>query len=56
MNAQLSSFNPFSAVLFSQSAPHPSRRRLVDDFPLDTGAVCVLGHEKESPAIVRWNA
>ena len=25
-------------------------------FPLETGAVCVLGHEKESPAIVRWNA
>ncbi|MGD7733163.1 histidine phosphatase family protein [Propionibacteriaceae bacterium G57] len=25
-------------------------------FPLTTGAVCVLGYEKESPAIVRWNA
>lgn len=25
-------------------------------FPLATGSVCVLGHEKESPAIVRWNA
>ncbi|MEL4359067.1 MULTISPECIES: histidine phosphatase family protein [unclassified Luteococcus] len=25
-------------------------------FPLDTGAVCVLGWEKESPAIIRWNA
>ncbi len=25
-------------------------------FPLTTGAVCVLGNEKESPAIVRWNS
>lgn len=25
-------------------------------FPLDTGAVCILGREKESPAIIRWNA
>lgn len=25
-------------------------------FPLETGSVCVLGHEKESPAIVRWNS
>lgn len=25
-------------------------------FPLNTGAVCVLGQEKESPAIIRWNA
>ncbi|GAB2482476.1 histidine phosphatase family protein [Luteococcus sediminum] len=25
-------------------------------FPLQTGAVSVLGYEKESPAIVRWNA
>lgn len=24
-------------------------------FPLRTGAISVLGHEKESPAIVRWN-
>lgn len=25
-------------------------------FPLETGSVCVLGYEKESPAIVRWNS
>lgn len=25
-------------------------------FPLNTGAVSVLGQEKESPAIIRWNA
>ncbi|MGO4956519.1 histidine phosphatase family protein [Luteococcus sp. Sow4_B9] len=25
-------------------------------FPLATGSVCVLGYEKESPAIIRWNA
>ena len=24
-------------------------------FPLRTASVSVLGHEKESPAIVRWN-
>lgn len=24
-------------------------------FPLATGSVSVLGHEKESPAIIRWN-
>lgn len=25
-------------------------------FPLQTGTLCVLGYEKENPAIVRWNA
>jgi probable phosphoglycerate mutase len=25
-------------------------------FPLETGALCRLGHEREKPAILRWNA
>jgi probable phosphoglycerate mutase len=25
-------------------------------FPLETGALCLLGHERERPAILRWNA
>ncbi|MEL4504247.1 histidine phosphatase family protein [Luteococcus sp. H138] len=25
-------------------------------FPLDTGTISILGREKESPAIIRWNA
>lgn len=25
-------------------------------FPLETGALCLLGHEREKPAILRWNA
>lgn len=39
MNAQVSNFNALPNALFPQSIPHPSRRHLVDDFPLDAGAV-----------------
>lgn len=39
MNAQVSSFDSLPTALFPRSIPHPARRRLVDDFVLDPGAV-----------------
>lgn len=39
MNAQVSNVNPLPAALLPRSAPHPVRRHLVDDYPLDAGAV-----------------
>lgn len=39
MNAQVSSFDTLPAALLPQPIPHPARRHLIGDFPLDEGAV-----------------